>query len=247
MDISRRDYLKAVGAGAIVGTTGCVSRLNEATKFTADPALLDDEYMETHTFERNMFESRKFEESIEVFGEEVSVSIQGWLAQYGRIEDVSSSMPSDMSDGSMTPSVGGSAVSLLTSPAAEINGRSVNPLASGSFEEVVGTAISSIDNIELESDEPSEEYTTQFVGSDSSEVSVEVSVYDAVVKSDGRSLETAAHIGRVTNDEDVIISVAAHKRGDQDEFDIIQQVFENVEHPAELPDGYSKSDSSAQE
>lgn len=225
MDLSRRDYLKFVGASSVIGTSGCLSQFEEATSFTANLALLNDNYTQSHSFERGMLESQKLEESLDILDQDVSFTIQGWFVEYNRNNTFSAEIPET--------SISGSVISIISSPNGEINGRSVNPLATDNLEDIVEPTVESIDGFSIDGDSSRNEYSTESLGMETN-----VLIYDAIVESEGYSLEATAHVGRVIKEDDIIICTGAHPRHVEEEFNIVQSSFNNLIHPADVPEGY---------
>jgi len=136
---NRRTFIKATGATAGAGLlAGCAGA--EDQEYTAETVVLPEDAQEELRFAPVTEETQRRTIEETVAGQDISATIESSIAVYAQTDaefDLSTETESSGSDGSGSPDSGPLSVGVLSTPAAETAGQSLNPLARLEISEIL--------------------------------------------------------------------------------------------------------------
>lgn len=190
---------RAVLAGAAVGMAsmaGCMDLISgETVEFTASEAAVSDAGLDETEYAHLETEELTIDEQVEAGGIERQLVVTNWINTYEKDLTVQGDVQQ------------AATFAVVSTPSAELLGRSLNPIAQLSHEELLdefqnelGDDYDGVDDIELV--EEREEIVL--------EQEELVSTFETTTEFEGEEVEIYIHVATVTNDEDLIIAVGAH-------------------------------------
>lgn len=208
MDTNRTVAILAVGL--LLATAGCTQLITGDAKFTASTGTVEE--YEALGYEQDRTEWRNITETVEVGGQERDVTVANHVQVF---------LNRDENDDPV------SGMALITSPEVEVATQAANPVGEWSNERVLEefsgefSEYGSIDNVE-------ERDTTagEFVG-----VETTYTTFEATAQSDeGESRNIIITVTKVQEGGDYVIGIGVHDRGDEQNAEAVEELFENVEH-----------------
>lgn len=214
---TRRRVAGLIG-GSVMLTSGCLGVLTGEESFsrTADPARTDEDIADDTEYKLESIEEQTVEEQFEVAGETRSVEATNWISTYEK----SIEMP-------LLGEAKTGVFAIVSTPAFEFAGKTLNPIADYSNQELVDLLASEYDELTIREEVESNDRSIQ--GS-----TVEMSKFDAVAEFEGQEIDVFVHVGSFQNEEDFLIPLGIYPqdREDEEESNIVALV-EAIRHPAE--------------
>lgn len=217
---TRRQLIGALGSAGIVATSGCLGILTgeEAYEQSASPVRASEGASQETGYELESMEEQTVEESFEVAGQERTVVATNWIATYEK--SLEHPLLGETETG---------VFAAVSTPAFEIAGRTMSPVAEYSNRALVNLLASQYEQLEINEEVGTTTHST--LGSE-----VEVSKFDATATFNGQEIDVFVHVGSLQDGDDFVIPVGIYpqQREDQEEPNI-ETLIESLEHPAATP------------
>lgn len=204
---TRRGFLGALGVTSAVSLAGC-ALIEDTFEESAAPAGVPEETLESTGFEHRTTEQLSFEQTVTALGQSRELRLTNWLVTYGKELEA----------------FGPDAVRfrLFSTPSITVAGSELNPFDSFDDEELFGEVTGSSDD-DLD-DEGAE--TVETLGDN-----VTYNRYATVQEIGEESFTAYTHIGRFSNDGDLLAAIATYPEV-LDESENIYELATAIEHPA---------------
>jgi len=214
---TRRRFAGLV-AGSTLLTTGCLGVLTgeESYSESAQPARTAESTAGETGYEFAGTEEQVIEEEFEVAGQTRSVEATNYVSTYEKTMEV--------------PVLGEAKTgvfAVVSTPAFEIAGRTLNPISEYSNAELVDLLASEYEQLEVREEVGTDELSIL-------DTTVEVSKFDAVATFEGQEIDVFVHVGSFQHEEDFLVPVGIYPqdRENEEEPNVVA-LFENVTHPIE--------------
>lgn len=214
---SRRTFLGAAGAVGLAGASaGCIGKITgeEPAEFSAGVATVPAGTLEETGYESLGVEDQEVDETVSVAGQERRVVVTNRLAQYDKAVELPTG-----------DSYRGALFAVLTTPAVEVLGRTMNPVAELGTGELARRALAEFEGFGDLREEGTE--TATVLGSET-----EVGLFhtDAEVAA-GVTTEVRIHVAQaVRAGEDFVVPVGAYPTMLSGEDDRVRTMMGDVEH-----------------
>lgn len=206
----RREVLGALGIAGTVSLAGC-ALVQGSFEQSASPAGIDDDVLDATGFEHKDTEELSFNRTVDVFGQSRDLSLTNWLVTYGK------------SAGGFGPDA--ARFRLFSTPSVTVAGNEINPFDNFDDEELLGEVDDSGDDPDLDGG-PTR--TVETLGED-----VTYTRYETQRQMGGEAVTAYVHVGRFSNDGDLLRAVGTHPEL-LDESENIYTLAEAIEHPFEF-------------
>lgn len=202
---TRRSLLTAGATAGVAATAGCLDFFfGDDLSFSATQANVSESALTESGYQERRIREETMEREFEAGGESRTVEVTNWYAEYDRTVDLS------ILGGSQQAST----FTAITTPKAEVLGRTFNPVGDMSTEELVQTVQDRYDgfgNLEERGDQSAtllgkETTVTRFTGTaefsqSGQEVDVELQVSEAVGSGDDYALAYGAYPQQIADSE----------------------------------------------
>jgi hypothetical protein len=216
LQLDRRAFVASASALAGAALAGCSQLVGEEPlAFESTPARVSDAALAETGYEEADVTDIDLERTFNVGGEERTVTVTNWQAEYQRSLDIDVELPGDLS---------GTVFTALTTPQIEILGREANPVADMSNEEILDRIQRQYD--ELERVEVDAEESETVLGETTTRTR-----FRADARVDGTTIEAYLHVSNpVESEGDFVASVGAHPRSIPDEESRIATLMQAIQH-----------------
>lgn len=214
---TRRQAAGLIG-GSVLLTSGCLGFVTgeESYSETADPAKTDEETSKDTGYELESVKEQTAEEEFEIAGETRTVEANNWVSTYEK----SFEMP-------ILGEAKTGVFAVVSTPAFEIAGQTLNPIADYSNAELVELLASQYDDLTVREEVGTDELSIQ--GS-----TVEVSKFDAAATFQGEDLDVFVHVGSLRNEDDFLVPLGIYPQDrESEEEPNVVKLMEAIEHPTE--------------
>ena len=214
---NRRSFLRAVGALGIAGASaGCVGVItgSEPAEFSSGTSTVPSSALEETGYELVGVEPLEIDETFSVAGQERRVKVTNQLAQYDRSIDLPTG-----------DSYQGALFAVLTTPAIEVLGRTMNPVAELGTGELARRLLAEYEGFGNLREEGTE--TVTVLGTET-----EVGLFrtDAEIAA-GVTTEVRIHVAEaVRAGEDFVIAVGAYPTLASGEADSVRTMMQAIRH-----------------
>ncbi|MFB6234932.1 MAG: DUF6517 family protein [Halopenitus sp.] len=217
---TRRQLLGAIGATGVAATSGCLGVLTgeKAYEKTASPVRASDDASKQTGYELKGVQERTIEESFKVAGQKRTVKATNFIATYEKTLD--------------HPVLGETKTGVfaaVSTPAFEIAGKTLSPVAEYSNKKLVGLIASKYEQLTINKEVRKKTRST--LGK-----SIDVSKFDATATFNGQEIDIYIHVGKLQHNEDFVIPVGIYpqQREGEEEPNIVT-LIESLKHPAATP------------
>ncbi|WP_435144683.1 DUF6517 family protein [Halobaculum sp. P14] len=217
--MNRRQFLRAAGVagvGGVAATSGCVGAItgSEPIEVSASQATVPAATLSNTGFEQQSVEPLVIEQPVEIAGQRRTVVVENQLAQYDKAVEI--------------PGVGryrAALFAVLSTPAVEIAGRSLNPVADLSSRALAERMLTQYEGVSGLRRTGSE--TVSVLGADA-----EVGLFEAdVTVAAGVTTETALHVTEaVRAGGDFVVCVGAYPTLLSGEAEDVRAMMQAVQH-----------------
>ncbi|WP_313691353.1 DUF6517 family protein [Halorarum halobium] len=215
--MNRRTVLRTAGMiGVASASAGCLGVLtgSQPAEFASGTATVSGSALEETGYESVGVESLEVDRTISVAGQERRVIVTNRLAQYDKSVDLPTG-----------DSYRGALFALLATPAVEVLGRSVNPVAELGTGELARRVLSQYEGFGSLDEEGTE--TVSILGTDTE---VGLFLTEAEVTSDVTT-EVRIHVAEAVRvEDDFVVAVGAYPTLMSEEGDAVGTLMESVEH-----------------
>ncbi|MGQ4554466.1 DUF6517 family protein [Halobellus sp. GM3] len=214
--LSNRRALAAVAVALLLTTSGCIGFLtgDEALTFAADPAAVDDTAVEEAGYELNDTRTVAVNRTFEVAGQEREVVASNELTSYDKEFDLGPLGEAQL--GLFT---------VVSTPAVEIAGRTLNPIGSYSnarLVEFVQQRYSGMSDIERVSEQNITVQGTQTT----------VTKFSATATVEGQEVDVFIHVTKYRDGDDFILALGVYPQQLSGEEENVLSMMRAIEHPA---------------
>lgn len=217
---TRRQLIGALGGAGVIATSGCLGVLTgeKAYEKTASPVRASDEASQQTGYELKGVQEQTVEESFELAGQQRTVKATNFIATYEKTLE--------------HPLLGETETGVfaaVSTPAFEIAGRTMSPVAEYSNRELVDLLASKYEQLTINKEVRTKSRST--LGK-----TIDVSKFDATATFNGQEIDIYVHVGKLQHNEDFVIPVGIYpqQREDKEEPNIVT-LIESLEHPAATP------------
>lgn len=199
----------------LVGSAGCLGFItgSEPLEGEASQATVEDDTLATSGYELKDERSQELERTVEFAGQERKVRVVNQITEYHRGVDLGP-----------VGTVDGAVFAILTTPAFEVVGQTINPVGS----------MSSRDIAERAQDQYSGINVGTFVENETVETlddEMTLSKFEAEASIEGESVPVYLHVGKVKHGEDFVIVLAIYPRQVDGEEERVFEMVRNLDHP----------------
>ncbi|WP_144902591.1 DUF6517 family protein [Halobellus captivus] len=215
--MSNRRTLAAVAVALLLVTSGCIGFItgDEPLTFAADPAAVSDEAAQDAGYELNGTQPLEINETFEVAGQERQVTATNYLTDYQKSMELGPLGETEVG-----------VFTVVSTPAVEIAGRTLNPIGSYSNErlvEFVQEQYSGMSDIERVGEQ---NVTVQ--GTETT-----VTKFAATATLEGQEVDVYIHVTKYRDGDDFIVAIGVYPQQLDSEEENIISMIESIEHPAE--------------
>ena len=223
---SRRSVI-ALGASAVIASTaGCTESIpflgDEAVEFEAEAASVRQSALDETGYESQGVEEVVIEETVEASGQTQDVVVTNWQAEYDKSIDLGElGLPVDENQQAAV-------FAALTTPPVRVLGRTFNPVADMSSEELAEMVQDHYEGLD----------DLEYVGEQSGTVAGESTTIgelegEATLADEGMSVDLTLHIAEaVESDDDLVVGIGGYPTElREDEEPNILALMEAIEHP----------------
>ncbi|WP_125920015.1 DUF6517 family protein [Haloparvum sedimenti] len=216
---SRRRVLGVVGSSSVLALSGCLDFVTGegAYQVSAEPAVVSSSTADGTDYELQEVAERVIEEQFEVAGQERSVEATNYVATYEKTVEFGP--------------IGEAAVAVfavLSTPAVEIAGQTLNPVAEYDNERLVQLLASNYESLEVRGEAETLTYTPF-------DTEYEATKFDAVAQFEGQEIEVFVQVGSVRHEEDFLVPIAVYPQDRaEDEEPVVADLTGNLDHPADV-------------
>ncbi|WP_410764459.1 DUF6517 family protein [Haloferax sp. DFSO60] len=202
---------------ALVVTSGCLGVLtgDEALSFESEPAATDASVASNAGYSTNGTEELKINRSFTVAGQERQVVASNHLTTYEK--KVNLGLFGEAKLG---------VFSVISTPAVEVAGQTLNPIGDYSNDQLVGLVRSryqGLNNVEQVSSR-----NVQMLGE-----TANVTKYSATARVEGEQIDVYVHVTKIRHEDDFIIAIGVYPQQLDGEEENILELMRSVEHPSE--------------
>lgn len=200
----------------LVLTSGCIGFLTgqEALTFEASTALTDDSVAANAGYERNETRTVSINRTLEAAGQSRQVTVRNKVATYEK----------SLSLGPLGSAKLG-VFALVSSPAVEVAGETLNPVGDYDNDRLVGLFASNYGGLSDVSQVSERTVTT--LGSETT-----VTKYAATATFSGRQVDVYVHVTKVRHESDFVVALGVYPQALSGEESNVLELIRAVEHPA---------------
>lgn len=207
----RRDVLGVLAVAGTVSLAGC-SLMQDTFERSASPAGVGSDTLEKTGFEQRENQEQSFQQSVTALGQSRDLRLTNWLVTYGKAA------------GEFGPD--GARFQVFSTPSVTVAGSEINPFDEFGDGQLLGKATQDGgSDTELEEDDTR---TVEVLGND-----VTFTQYESRRQIGGESVAAHIHIGRFSNDGDLLTVIGTHPEM-LDESEGIYDLAAAIEHPFEF-------------
>lgn len=203
----RRDVLGVLGLAGAASLAGC-GLLQGSFEQRASPAGVEQGTLDEQGFEHRETEELTFTETVDAVGQSRDLRLTNWLVTFGK--------PA----GGFGPDA--AQFHLFSTPSVTVAGNEINPFDDLGAEQVLGRVAGGGTSLDKQGSR-----TVETLGNE-----VTVERFRTERQIGGESVAATVHIGRFSNDGDLLAAVGTHPEA-LDETDSIDAVAGAIEHPSE--------------
>lgn len=214
--MTNRRMVAAVLAVAMLATTsGCIGFLtgDEPLRFAAEPAAVDDAVAGNAGYESEGPRVVEVNETLEVAGQQRRVVAENQVNTYEKSLDL----------GIFEAKLG--VFTVITSPAVEVAGQTMNPIGDYSNRELVGLVQSRYQGLHDVREVSSRTITVQGT-------QTEVTKYAAKATVRGQQIDVFVHVTKYRSGEDFVVAVGVYPQQLGGEEENVLSMMRAIEHPA---------------
>ncbi|SEH55443.1 hypothetical protein SAMN05192561_10685 [Halopenitus malekzadehii] len=215
---TRRSIIGGIGAATIGSTSGCLGFLtgSEPLEESARPARVQSNVSESTGYELQGIEEQTLEETFEIAGQERTVIATNAVATYEKALEI--------------PLLGEARTgvfAVVSTPAFEIAGQSLNPVSNYDEAELVELVASQYEGLRVGSQRARTTATT--LGSD-----YEVAIFAGTATFQGQEVDVNVHTGSLRHEDDFLIPVGIYpqERADRERAHV-ETLLDSLEHPVD--------------
>lgn len=216
----KRHGVVLIAIAALAVTAGCTSLIaGDGLQEEADPARVGDAALQNSSFELAQTDTLEIDRNVSAAGQERRIQATNHVAVYGR--NASTPVGDQQTAGFV----------VLSTPAFEVAGQSLNPIASMSNEELVERFES-----QLEGQVGSDVRDVRVVDHRTEPVlgqSTNVTTFEATTTMQGQEVTMNVHVTKVRHEGDVVAAIGAHPEALQHVGPDVFELMRGVEHPAD--------------
>jgi hypothetical protein len=211
---TRRIVAVTLAVAVLTTTTGCIGFLTgeESLTFAAEPAAVDESAAQSAGYATDGPRVVEVNETFTVAGEERRVVAKNQVNTYEKTLDL----------GIFEAKLG--VFTVISSPAVEIAGRTLNPIGDYSNRELVGLVQSRYQGLSDVDEVSSQTITVQ--GQET-----QVTKYAAVANVEGQEVDVYVHVTKYRDGEDFVVAVGVYPQQLGGEEDNVLSMMRAIEHP----------------
>lgn len=215
-----RQGIVLVAIAALAATAGCTGLLlGDGLQEEAEPARVGDAALQDSSFTLEQTDTLEIDRNVSAAGQERRIQATNHAAVYTR------NASSPVGDVQLAGFV------VVSTPAFEVAGQAVNPIASMSNEELVERFQS-----QLESQTGGDVRDVRIVDHRTETVlgsNTNVTTFAAETTRQGQEITLDVHVTKVRHQDDVVVAIGAHPEALEHVSSEISELMRGVEHPAE--------------
>ncbi|SEG22665.1 hypothetical protein SAMN04488133_1566 [Halobellus limi] len=213
--ISNRRALAAVAVALLLVTSGCIGFLtgDEPLTFSAEPAAADEATAQEAGYELNGTRTLEVNETFEVAGQERQVVATNYLTDYRKSVELGALGEAEVG-----------VFTVVSTPAVEIAGRTLNPIGSYSnarLVQFVQEQYSGMSDIERVSEQ---NVTVQ--GTETT-----VTKFSATATIEGREVDVFVHVTKYRDGDDFVLALGVYPQQLDGEEENVLALIRSIEHP----------------
>ncbi|SDY13119.1 DUF6517 family protein [Halopenitus persicus] len=215
---TRRSIVGGIGAATLASASGCLGFLtgSEPLEESASPARVQPNVSEATGYELQGIEEQTLEETFEIAGQERTVIATNAVATYEKSFEI--------------PLLGDARAgvfAVVSTPAFEIAGQSLNPVSEYGEAELVDLVASQYEGLRVTDERARTTATT--LGTD-----YEVAIFAGTATFQGQEVDVNVHTGSLRHEEDFLIPVGIYPQqlADQERANV-ETLLDSLEHPVE--------------
>ncbi|ELZ85067.1 hypothetical protein C453_10815 [Haloferax elongans ATCC BAA-1513] len=215
--MSTKRFATVAALALLVVTSGCLGVLTgeEALKLSSEPAAADATVAADAGYKTNGTQTLEVNRSFSVAGQERKVVASNHVTTYEKSLDLG--LFGDVKLG---------VFSVISTPAVEVAGETLNPIGDYSNDQLVGLIQSRYQG--LSDVEQVSSRNVQVLGE-----TANVTKYSATARVKGQTLDVYVHVTKVRHNDDFIVALGLYPQQLGDEESNILELMRSVEHPAE--------------
>ncbi|WP_049986744.1 DUF6517 family protein [Halobellus rufus] len=215
--LSNRRGVAVVAVALLLATSGCIGFItgNEPLTFSADPAAVESGAAQDAGYELNDTRPLEINETFEAAGQERQVVATNYLTDYSKSMELGPLGEAEVG-----------VFTVVSTPAVEIAGRTLNPVGSYSdarLVELVQQQYSGLSDIEQVGEE---NVTVQ--GTETT-----VTKFAATATLEGQEVDVYLHVTKYRDGEDFIVAIGVYPQQLDGEEENVLSMIRAIEHPAE--------------
>lgn len=197
---------------ALVATSGCLGLLTGDASFEASPASVGDAALEETGYELSDNRTQNLSRNVSAAGQEREVTVVNHLATYNRNVSFGPLGEQEVAR-----------FALLSTPAVEIGGRTLNPVGDWSERRIVERLSSQYSGLNDVSHQDNR--TVAALGEDRT-----VERFTGTARIQGQRIDVTLHVTKFQHGEDFVVAVGIHPEQLPDEQDRVDTLLSGVEH-----------------
>ncbi len=216
---SRRRVLGLVGSSSVLALSGCLDFVTGqgAYEVESDPARVSPSTAGDTGYELQEVSEEVIEEQFEVAGQQRSVEATNYVATYERTVEFG-----PLGEAALA------VFAVLSTPAVEIAGQTLNPVANYDNERLVRLLASNYESLEVRGEAETLTYAPF-------DTEYEATKFDAVAQFEGQEVEVFVQVGSVRHEEDFLVPIAVYPQDRaEDEEPVVADLTESLDHPADV-------------
>jgi hypothetical protein len=211
--MKRRTALTVVLLSLLVATSGCVDLvLGNTPTFESTEANVSEEAIEASGYQPSLSETQNVTRNVSAAGQERTVRVTNHVSQYNRT--ISLGPLGDQELGRFV---------VFTSPAVEMVGQTMNPVADWSERRVLEEVATEYAELEDISHEDSR--TLTILGEER-----DVEVFSGTTTVEDSEIEVYIHVTKFRHEDDFVVGIGVHPQQLPDEQERLDEMFQGVQH-----------------
>lgn len=203
----------------MLALSGCLGFVTgeDAYEVQSEPGRVSPSTADETDYELQEVAEEVIEEQFEVAGQERSVEATNYVATYERTVEFG-----PLGEAALA------VFAVLSTPAVEIAGQTLNPVAEYDNERLVQLIASNYESLEIRGEAETLTYAPF-------ETEYEATKFDAVAQFEGQEVEVFVQVGSVRHEEDFLVPIAVYPQDRaENEEPVVTDLTENLEHPADV-------------
>lgn len=203
----------------MLALSGCLGFVTgeDAYEVESEPARVSPSTVDGTDYDLQEIAEEVIEEQFEVAGQERSVEATNYVATYERTVEFG-----PLGEAALA------VFAVLSTPAVEIAGQTLNPVAEYDNERLVQLIASNYESLEIRGEAETLTYAPF-------ETEYEATKFDAVAQFEGQEVEVFVQVGSVRHEEDFLVPIAVYPQDRaENEEPVVTDLTENLDHPADV-------------